>query len=215
MMAMVEKSCEVIEMGSRQCLEATEESDGSLSFSDAEDHSWHSRCEDCQCSGASGHDLEEFPEVCWKSCVSDCSLEGDLEKGVLEIKESSEEVEKDCRICHLSLVSASPQSGIPIVLGCSCKDDLGDAHKQCAETWFKIKGNTICEICGSTARNIVGPAETEFLERWNEATNSTAPPARPAEAPRFLHGHHILNFILACMVLAFVISWLFRFNAPD
>ncbi|XP_072996349.1 uncharacterized protein [Typha latifolia] len=147
MMAMVEKSCEVIEMGSRQCLEATEESDGSLSFSDAEDHSWHSRCEDCQCSGASGHDLEEFPEVCWKSCVSDCSLEGDLEKGVLEIKESSEEVEKDCRICHLSLVSASPQSGIPIVLGCSCKDDLGDAHKQCAETWFKIKGNTLQIYC--------------------------------------------------------------------
>ncbi|KAM0011636.1 putative Zinc finger, RING-CH-type, Zinc finger, RING/FYVE/PHD-type [Helianthus debilis subsp. tardiflorus] len=53
-------------------------------------------------------------------------------------------VEKDCRICHLSLDANSEESGnygIPIELGCSCKDDLAAAHKHCAEAWFKIKGN--------------------------------------------------------------------------
>lgn len=49
--------------------------------------------------------------------------------------------EKDCRICHLGLESSRHECGDPMVLGCSCKDDLGYVHKQCAETWFKIKGN--------------------------------------------------------------------------
>lgn len=52
-------------------------------------------------------------------------------------------IERDCRICHLSLDLTNPESenGIPIELGCSCKDDLAAAHKHCAEAWFKIKGN--------------------------------------------------------------------------
>jgi hypothetical protein len=33
------------------------------------------------------------------------------------------------------------ESGIPMELGCSCKEDLAAAHKHCAEAWFKIKGN--------------------------------------------------------------------------
>lgn len=49
--------------------------------------------------------------------------------------------EKDCRICHLGLESSRHECGDPMVLGCSCKDDLGYVHKQCADTWFKIKGN--------------------------------------------------------------------------
>lgn len=51
--------------------------------------------------------------------------------------------EKDCRICHMSLDVNSIESGngIPIELGCCCKEDLAVAHKHCAEAWFKIKGN--------------------------------------------------------------------------
>ncbi|EFH47203.1 zinc finger family protein, partial [Arabidopsis lyrata subsp. lyrata] len=52
-----------------------------------------------------------------------------------------ESPEKDCRICHLGLESSRHECGDPMVLGCSCKDDLGYVHKQCADTWFKIKGN--------------------------------------------------------------------------
>nr|XP_009594318.1 uncharacterized protein LOC104090834 [Nicotiana tomentosiformis]XP_016502195.1 PREDICTED: uncharacterized protein LOC107820423 [Nicotiana tabacum] len=59
----------------------------------------------------------------------------DIENGY---GESKLKIERDCRICHLSLVS---ECGIAIELGCSCKDDLATAHEHCAETWFKIKGN--------------------------------------------------------------------------
>lgn len=51
--------------------------------------------------------------------------------------------EKDCRICHLGLESSRHECGEPMVLGCSCKDDLGYVHKQCADTRFKIKGNNL------------------------------------------------------------------------
>lgn len=161
------------------------------------------------------------------SCVSECSAEEvvvvDLESGggvVAEAKLSvhSEKVERDCRICHLSLDGSNPESGFPIELGCSCKDDLAAAHKQCAEAWFKIRGNKICEICGSTARNVVGVNEVELMEQWNEANETAATaavPANPAETRHFWQGHRFLNFLLACMVFAFVISWLFHFNVPS
>lgn len=75
------------------------------------------------------------------SSVSECSVEMDLECGLAEIKVHLAKIERDCRICHLSLDSSNHESGIPIELGCSCKDDLAAAHKHCAEAWFKIKGD--------------------------------------------------------------------------
>lgn len=71
-----------------------------------------------------------------ESSVSECSVEiVDLEKLHLDKNE------RDCRICHLSMDATNQETGVPIELGCSCKDDLAAAHKQCAEAWFKIKGN--------------------------------------------------------------------------
>ncbi|EEF31972.1 protein binding protein, putative [Ricinus communis] len=67
--------------------------------------------------------------------------EADLECGMTEIKVHLSKVERDCRICHLSLDAGNQDGGMPIELGCSCKDDLAAAHRQCAEAWFKIKGN--------------------------------------------------------------------------
>ncbi|KAK8651382.1 hypothetical protein V6N13_140985 [Hibiscus sabdariffa] len=131
-------------------------------------------------------------------------------------------VERDCRICHLSLDPSNQECDLPIELGCSCKDDLATAHKQCAETWFKIKGNRICEICGSTARNVAGPNEMETTEQWNGSNDPTSASAaaapvaiRGSESRNFWHGHRFINFLLACMVFAFVISWLFHFNIPS
>lgn len=69
------------------------------------------------------------------SSASDCLSEVDLEGGDLEGKLHL--CERDCRICHLGL-----ENGMDIELGCCCKGDLGAAHYKCAETWFKIKGNT-------------------------------------------------------------------------
>ncbi|KQK10586.1 uncharacterized protein LOC100825802 [Brachypodium distachyon] len=215
--------------GRRLTEESSDEEEGSQRFSDAEDRSWHSRQNSAALenytstctpvpSGAGGGEGER--EVTAgagrKSCVSECSLDDvDLEAGPAEItKASPDKDELNCRICHLGLESAAVKSGAGIVLGCSCKDDLSCAHKQCAETWFKIRGNKICEICGSTACNVVGFGDAEFIEQWNESSNSASAQAPASETRRFWQGHRFLNLLLACMVFAFVISWLFHFNVP-
>ncbi|XP_021904242.1 uncharacterized protein LOC110819382 [Carica papaya] len=152
------------------------------------------------------------------SSVSDCSVEVDLECGVTEVKVHLAKVERDCRICQLSMDASNQESGVPIELGCSCKDDLAAAHKQCAEAWFKIKGNRTCEICGSTARNVSGANEAELIELWSDSNDATAAapaPGHQADNRSFWQGHRFLNFMLACMVFAFVISWLFHFNVPS
>lgn len=47
--------------------------------------------------------------------------------------------ERECRICHLSLMDSC--CGVAIELKCDCKGDLAAAHQHCADTWFKIRGN--------------------------------------------------------------------------
>ncbi|XP_068644105.1 uncharacterized protein [Aristolochia californica] len=223
-MAAVEKSHErVAEDTSRRGSAGDRggDSDESVCFSDAEEDSWHSpygsrnggSYDEYRFSGGSDPEIGGASEARRSSSDSDCRAEVDLENGLTETKVHLAKVEKDCRICHLSLESANQESGIPIELGCSCKEDLAAAHKQCAEAWFKIKGNKTCEICGATATNVVGVNDTEFLEQWNETTNPVTAP--PQETRSFWHGHRFLNFLLACMVFAFVISWLFHFNVPS
>ncbi|XP_021289293.1 uncharacterized protein LOC110420341 [Herrania umbratica] len=202
--------------------------DASVCFSDADEGSCYS-----QFYSTTGGSYDEYSFACASdgeigdvsdsrrvSSVSDCSVEVEIPRGVPEIKVHLAKVEKDCRICHLGLESNSHESGVPIELGCSCKDDLAAAHKQCAEAWFKIRGNKTCEICHSIARNVVGVTEIESTEQSNEANSSTTTAAVSGAAPHsdsrsFWHGHRFLNFLLACMVFAFVISWLFHFNVPS
>lgn len=162
----IEPDAEDLERGERRC-DAPEFADGgngdeeeSQYFSDAEDRSWpsHSRhnstyedyispCVSARTSSVDADadaDGEATGEHCRKSsCVSEGSLDDiDLEAGLGEIiKASPEKSEQNCRICHLGLESAAAESGAGITLGCSCKGDLSYAHKQCADTWFKIRGN--------------------------------------------------------------------------
>uniref|UniRef100_A0A5B7BZD6 RING-CH-type domain-containing protein n=1 Tax=Davidia involucrata TaxID=16924 RepID=A0A5B7BZD6_DAVIN len=191
--------------------------DGSRCFSDSDDQSWHSPLDstaggsfdECRFSEIEGI---SDPRSHKQSSVSDSlSYDVDSESGDLELKVHSAKEERDCRICHLNLVGSTgnQEIGIAIELGCSCKGDLGAAHKQCAETWFQIKGNTTCEICGATAVNVVGEQTSEAN---STSATATAAPMILAERRRFWHGRRIMNFLLACMVFAFVISWLFHFN---
>ncbi|KAK6227883.1 hypothetical protein SCA6_000223 [Theobroma cacao] len=175
-----------------------------------------------RCSSSSSDESAGTNEIIKEresSVFETSSLEVDLESGATETKVHLAKVERDCRICHLSLDPTSEESGVPIELGCSCKDDLAAAHRQCAEAWFKIKGNRTCEICGSTARNVAAANETDITDQWNEANDATAATApvtiHAAETRNFWQGHRFLNFLLACMVFAFVISWLFHFNVPS
>ncbi|RDX95996.1 hypothetical protein CR513_21399 [Mucuna pruriens] len=157
----------------------------------------------------SSHDSgNEIVGVCEKergSSASECSVEVDLEEGAVpEVKVHLDNVERDCRICHLSMDMTNHESGTPIELGCSCKDDLAAAHKQCAEAWFKIKGNKTCEICGSIARNVAGAIEIQMTEQWNEGNEgpmvAASGPVAQAETRNFWQGHRFLNFLLACML---------------
>eukprot|EP00249_Psilotum_nudum_P011159 c22999_g1_i1 orf=244-1026(+) len=133
----------------------------------------------------------------------------DLEKAVGEgyaKRIVDEGDEGECRVCHLGFDSETET----IVLGCDCKDDLSLAHRHCAEAWFKIKGNRSCEICGATAQNVVGIEDTSFMDNWNgrDATASAM-----AERRSCWHSQAICNFLLACMVVAFMLPWLFRVTA--
>ncbi|XP_038722339.1 uncharacterized protein LOC120014451 isoform X2 [Tripterygium wilfordii] len=92
-------------------------------------------------SSSSDSGSREIVGVSDKERGSSSASEIDLECGLPKIKVHSATVERDCRICHLSLDAENQEDGIPIELGCSCKDDLAAAHKHCAEAWFKIKGN--------------------------------------------------------------------------
>ncbi|XP_065877277.1 uncharacterized protein [Euphorbia lathyris] len=143
---------------------------------------------------------------------SDCLSEVDLESGKLHLCDNYKTDQRDCRICHLGLESNEQENGVAIELGCSCKGDLGSAHKKCAETWFKIKGNTICEICGGTALNITGEQPNETHSTAAAVSSAPAAPMILVETRTFWHSRRIMNFLLACMVFAFVISWLFHFK---
>ncbi|KAG2242131.1 hypothetical protein Bca4012_012990 [Brassica carinata] len=130
--------------------------------------------------------------------------------------------EKDCRICHLGLESSRRECGEPMVLGCSCKDDLGYVHKQCADTWFKIKGNKTCEICHSIAQNFSKIAneidQTKIatnLDDVEAGSSSSVVATIDSDDRRFWRGNRFLNLLLTCMVSAFVISWFFHINLPS
>ncbi|CAA7032263.1 unnamed protein product [Microthlaspi erraticum] len=146
---------------------------------------------------------------------------------------------RDCRICHLPLETNKEDEeddensdeqeedeeeegreddeeeyyGLPLQLGCSCKGDLGVAHTKCAETWFKIKGNMTCEICGAMAINVAGEqsnAESTASAQSQAAAGQTQTQTEP---PRGMwHGRRVMNFLLAAMVFAFIVSWLFHFK---
>ncbi|KAB5534132.1 hypothetical protein DKX38_017218 [Salix brachista] len=143
--------------------------------------------------------------------------------------------EKVCRICHLTseglleptdtTTTATTTSMDLIQLGCRCKHELGFAHLYCAEAWFKLKGNRldealqysvayliifcllrICEICGVTAVNITGIRDNRFPERRFISSGGHSSERNGG----CLRGQTFCNFLMACLVIAFVIPWFLR-----
>ncbi|KAI7999278.1 hypothetical protein LOK49_LG09G02126 [Camellia lanceoleosa] len=159
------------------------------------------------------------------SCVIDVKSGGGGDGGGNGKLGENLDGERICRICHLSSDPETPprpptttnvtvmmaNTGL-IELGCDCKDELGIVHTYCAEAWFKLKGNRQCEICGETAKNITGVGDTRFMEEWNEtrtASNGTNTSNRRGGCWR---GQPFCNFLMACLVIAFVLPWFFRVN---
>ncbi|RVW60877.1 hypothetical protein CK203_033570 [Vitis vinifera] len=98
--------------------------------------------EEQRCSRGPGTEIVGVSEKGRESSVSECSVDVDLGRGVPEIKVHLAKVERDCRICHLSLDSTNLESGIPIELGCSCKADLAAAHKQLQRRGSRLRATT-------------------------------------------------------------------------
>ncbi|KAL1560343.1 hypothetical protein AAHA92_10561 [Salvia divinorum] len=121
--------------------------------------------------------------------------------------------ERVCRVCHLSAKEIGKSGAELIELGCGCKGELGFAHLQCAEAWFRVKGKRLCEICGEAARNISGVGDSSFMEEWSEGRrgdegdNSASYGGR-----RCLQGQPLCNILMACLVLAFILPWFFPVN---
>ncbi|KAK1286821.1 hypothetical protein QJS10_CPB20g01690 [Acorus calamus] len=128
-----------------------------------------------------------------------------------DLREGEEMV---CRICHLSWERKTDGLDSLMSLGCGCKNDLGIAHGHCAEAWFKIKGNRYCEICGVVAKNITGVGDNGFMEAWNERRDGVGGDGNEnsSEHGGCWRGQPFCNFLMTCLIIAFILPWFFRVN---
>ncbi|TYJ17853.1 hypothetical protein E1A91_A09G082100v1 [Gossypium mustelinum] len=123
-----------------------------------------------------------------------------------------------CRICHLNseqslhITSTTAATMELIQIGCGCKDELGIAHSHCAEAWFKLKGNRLCDICGQTAGNITGVKDNGFIENWHHQGSTTVSVRTSDQGRDHWRGQPYCNFLLACLVIAFVLPLFFHVN---
>uniref|UniRef100_A0A1D1ZD58 E3 ubiquitin-protein ligase MARCH1 n=2 Tax=Anthurium amnicola TaxID=1678845 RepID=A0A1D1ZD58_9ARAE len=140
-------------------------------------------------------------------------IKGEGAKGLGDGDGVNWDSEKMCRICHVSPERREVSEGSELIqLGCGCKNELGVAHRHCAEAWFKLKGNRCCEICGVPAKNITGIEDANFLEEWNDRTVSNGDNGNAGEGGRCWRGQPLCNFLMACLVIAFILPWFFRVN---
>ncbi|EXB91562.1 hypothetical protein L484_016182 [Morus notabilis] len=105
--------------------------DGSVCFSDADEGSCYSQF--FSTTGGS-YDEYSFRFVC------------DPQAGISHASGRVSSAASDCSVrveveAEMGFLRLSHEYGVPIELGCSCKDDLGSALKNYAKVWFKIKGN--------------------------------------------------------------------------
>ncbi|CDO96838.1 unnamed protein product [Coffea canephora] len=149
-----------------------------------------------------------------KGLNNDLGLEEDKYSCGIEVKRGNIDGENQrlCRICHLSKPEDEKNSMDLIELGCGCRGELGFAHSHCAEAWFKLRGNRLCEICGETAKNVTGVSDNRFLEEWNEQGITNGAAFSSGRRRGCLHSQPLCNFLMACLVIAFVLPWFFRVN---
>lgn len=120
--------------------------------------------------------------------------------------------ERVCRICHLDTFEGGKRLMDLIEIGCGCKGELGFVHSHCAETWFKLKGNRLCEICREIAKNVTGISDNRFIEEWNEARYIAGGTGLAERDRGFWRGQPFCNLLIACLIIFFLIPWFFRVN---
>ena len=70
----------------------------------------------------------------------------------------------------------------------------------------------LCEICGETAKNITGIGDNGFMEEWNERRYTVGNSNSSDRGGGCWRGQPFCNFLMACLVIAFVLPWFFRVN---
>jgi hypothetical protein len=70
----------------------------------------------------------------------------------------------------------------------------------------------LCEICGQTAKNITGVGGNRFVEEWNERRFTGGSSNSSNRGRGCWRGQPFCNFLMACLVIAFVLPWFFRVN---
>ncbi|WZY92458.1 hypothetical protein YC2023_064787 [Brassica napus] len=114
-----------------------------------------------------------------------------------------------CRICHVGSDQTPDRvSGKTVVtleliqIGCKCKNELALAHFHCAEAWFKLRGNSVCEICGCTAKNVT-VSLTE--EEWSEVLVDTRVDERRRRGSR-----QSCCILIVFMLVIILLHWFFK-----
>ncbi|CDP22181.1 unnamed protein product [Coffea canephora] len=69
-----------------------------------------------------------------------------------------------------------------------------------------------CEICGAPAMNIAEEQAIEVNNGTGIATAASTAPMVFSDTRSYCHGRRVMNFLLGCMVFAFIISWFFHFK---
>ncbi|URE12151.1 RINGv [Musa troglodytarum] len=169
-----------------------------------------------ECSGRGGGDgLGEEGEAAASKPPRDSVVAIDVPgvgADVAGAGDGKSEVEKVCRICHLSSGVGGLEVPNLIQLGCACKGELGSAHRRCAEAWFRVKGNRYCEICGANVKNVNGHEDGNFMESWNEGRMSGRSHRSSTEMNSCWRSQPFCNFLMACLVVAFILPWFFHIN---
>lgn len=79
----------------------------------------------------------------------------DAEKGKGDTKEDVEEaIPEDEAVCRICMDSLTEDYGETLKMECLCLGEMALAHKECAFKWFGIKGDRVCDVCGSVVNNI-------------------------------------------------------------
>jgi hypothetical protein len=72
-----------------------------------------------------------------------------------DIKEEEEEaIPEEEAVCRICMDPLTEDFGETLKMECRCLGEMALAHKECAFKWFGIKGDRVCEVCGSVVSNI-------------------------------------------------------------